>query len=196
MRIDRRTLLGAGALTLSLGPSLVWAKPKTGTHLELGQAVPDFKLRSPKERYVYYLKDFAFPGKVRRKNQVKQPVLVDFFRTDCEPCLRSMPELVQIHEKYGPRGLKVIVIALHEQVDGKAKLLKFLDKTSLPFLVLEDPTDFVAQRYLGKTVSLPATFLIDEDGRLVASKYDAKTTMQEAFVEKIEGLIPPKKTTP
>lgn len=190
MHIDRRTLLSAGALYLGLGPAAL-AKPKGDKRLEVGKPVPNFKMRTPKERHVYYLRDFAFPGKRRRKT--KQPVLLDFFRTDCEPCLRSMPELVKIHSEYAEKGLKVVLVALHEEVDGRAKLLKYLDETKLPFLVLEDPTDFVAERYLGKTVSLPATFLVDEEGVLVAAKYDAKTTMQEAFGAKIEALLTNKK---
>jgi|GEM_PF-1033777 len=193
MLIDRRTLLGTTAITLALGPTAAWAKPKKTKRLVVGASVPGFKLRSPKKRYVYYLKDFAFPGKPRRRNQTKHPVLLDFFRTDCEPCLRSMPELVAMHKKYEAAGLKVVLVALHEQVKGKAKLLSYLEQANLPFLVVEDPTDYVAERYLGKTVSLPATFLIDENAKLLAAKYDAKTSMQEAFGPKIDALLAAKK---
>ena len=188
MQIDRRTLLGAGALWVA-APSLAIANPKKTKRLEIGKPVPGFKLRTPVKRHVYYLRDFAFPGKPRRRNQTKHPVLLDFFRTDCEPCLRSMPELVKMHEAYADKGLKVVLVALHEQVGGRDKLQAFLAKSKLPFLVLEDPTDYAAERYLGKTVSLPATFLIDSDGVLVASKYDTKKTMQEAFEPKIQGLL-------
>lgn len=188
MHIDRRTLLSAGALWVA-APSLALAKSTKTKRLEIGKPVPGFKLRTPKERHVYYLRDFAFPGKPRRKNQTKHPVLLDFFRTDCEPCIRSMPELVQMHEKYGPKGLKVVVVALHEKVKGREKLHQYLGKTSLPFLVLEDPLDYAAKNYLGKMVSLPATFLIDSNGVLVDSKYDTKKTMEEAFGDKIEGLL-------
>jgi thiol-disulfide isomerase/thioredoxin len=192
MVIDRRTLLSAGILTMGLGPSLAFAKSAGSKKLVVGAPVPSFKLRDPKTRYVHYLKDMAFPGEPRRK-KTKHPVLIDFFRTDCAPCVRSMPELVEVHKQYAARGLKVVLIALHEQTDGKTKLLKYLEQSKLPFLVLEDPTEFAAERYLGKTVSLPATFLVDPNGLLVASKFDAKTSMQAAFGDKIQALLPPAK---
>lgn len=188
MQIDRRTLLSAGAVC-AVAPQIALAGPKKTKRLEIGKPVPSFKLRTPLERHVYYLKDFAFPGKPRRRNQTKHPVLLDFFRTDCEPCLRSMPELVKMHTDYADKGLKVVLVALHEQVDGRQKLRDYLAKSKLPFLVLEDPTDYVAERFLGKTVSLPATFLIDREGVLVASKYDTKKTMQEAFGEQVKALV-------
>ncbi len=188
MVIDRRTLLSAGIVTLGLGPTWAFAKSSQTKKLVVGEPVPSFKLRDPKTRYVHYLKDLAFPGKPRRK-KTKHPVVIDFFRTDCEPCRRSMPELVALHEKYAAKGLKVVLVALHEQTDGKAKLLKYLAENKLPFLVLEDPTEFAAERYLGKTVSLPATFLVSPDGVLVASKFDTKTSMQAAFGDKIQSLL-------
>ncbi|MCA9550254.1 MAG: TlpA family protein disulfide reductase [Myxococcales bacterium] len=186
----RRTFIAGTALALTAGPGLAWAGATQTLRLEAGKPVPQFKLRTPKEGHVYYLKDFAFPGKPFRKGVTKHPVLLDFFRTDCEPCKKSLPELVKMHESYAARGLKVVLVALHEQTDGKARLKAFLEKNPVPFLVLEDPTDFVAERYLGKTVSLPATFLIDQEGVLKKAKYDAKTTMQEAFGAEVEALLP------
>jgi thiol-disulfide isomerase/thioredoxin len=37
-----------------------------------------------------------------------QVVLVDFWMTTCGPCIREMPELVQLHERFRDQGLKVV----------------------------------------------------------------------------------------
>jgi peroxiredoxin len=187
--ITRRAFVAGAALALAAGPRIATAGATQTLKLEVGKPVPQFKLRTPKEGHVYYLKDFAFPGKPFRKGVKKCPVLLDFFRTDCEPCKKSLPELVETHKTYAERGLKVVLVALHEQTDGRERLRAYLEQHPVPFLVLEDPTDFVAERYLGKSVSLPATFLIDPEGILKKSKYDAKTTMQDAFGAEIEALL-------
>lgn len=183
-------------LTLTAGfmfPAATVAAPKLPA---VGQPAPNFKLRAM-DGAVYRLTDFAFTKKAWGR-KTKQPVLLDFFRTDCDPCLKSMPELVELHNTYASRGLKVIVVALLEEEDGRKKLETYLAGKNFPFLLVVDPTDFVAQRYLGKTVSLPATFLIDKNGTLLQTKHDAKGSLLKYFKDTLTKVTtaPVEKSTP
>lgn len=187
----RANILAAAALVAVAawpGPRAEAAETKK---LPVGEPAPNFRLRTL-DNSVVRLTDFAFEG--RRFRKKPRPVLLDFFRTDCQPCLKALPELVELHEKYDEQGLKILVIALLEKEDGRAKLERYLAGKDFPFTVVLDPTDYVAEKYLGKTVSLPATFLINRRGILQEAKYDAKESIEEAFGDALtEVLKKPKK---
>lgn len=177
--------LTAFMLIAGLGVADAKKKPK----LEMGDPAPSFRLRALDGAMVK-LRDLAYPGD-ERSYAKKRPVLLDFFRTDCRPCLEAMPELVQVHEKYKDKGLQVILVAILEEADGRKKLQQYLARSALPFTVVVDPNDHFAKKYLGDTVSLPATFLISRHGKLMAAKYDAKGSLQEHFAEKLEIAVNP-----
>lgn len=153
-------------LGLTAAPS-AQAVPKS--KLRAGKAAPRFRLRTLDGTMVR-LDELAYPGR-EKSYAKKRPVLLDFFRTDCAPCRKSMPELVEMHKAH--KGLEVVLIALLEKKDGRAKLERYLAKNQLPFTVAVDGNAYVAERYLGNPVTLPATFLIDHNGTLKKVKYGA-----------------------
>lgn len=152
-----------------------------------GDRAPAFKLRGLDQSLVR-LDELAYPGPEKRWAK-KRPVLLDFFRTDCGPCRAAMPELVALHHAYQARGLKVVVVALLEPEDGRAKLERYLAEQKLPLTVVVDDTEHFAQQYLGKTVALPATFLIDREGTLRRVKHGNKGSLKETFDSVISGLL-------
>lgn len=163
-------------------------KKKKATTPQVGDAAPAFQLRAL-DRAMIRLSDLAYDGK-ERSYAPKRPVMLDFFRTDCEPCLAAMPELVKMHDKYKDRGLYVLLVALVEEGDDNAtKLQRYLDEKKLPFTVVVDRADYVSQKYLGKVVALPATFLIDREGKVVKSKHDAKGSLVEYFSAEVDATL-------
>ena len=177
------------ALATLLIASSAWAGPKpakSGT-LKPGEPAPTFKLRALDGAMVR-LDELAYVGK-EKKWAKKRPVFLDFFRTDCEPCMKAMPDLIKIHEKYSPRGLQVVLVALLEETDGKKKLENYLARVKLPFTVVVDNTGHHAKMYLGELVTLPASFLINRDGVLQKVKYGATGTYEEHFGKEIEQVL-------
>jgi hypothetical protein len=55
--------------------------------------------------------------------------------------------------------------------------------------VIVDDNEHVSKKYLGNPVTLPATFLLDENGVLRKAKYGAGGTYTEYFSEEITGVI-------
>jgi len=109
-------------------------------------------------------------------------VLLDFFSTDCKPCIKALPKLVKLHKKFKGKAVKVVLLALPEKNDtDERKLAAFLKKRALPFLVLVDSYGNVAKKYVvkKKLVRIPALFVIDKDKRVkeVFRKMDAKTLL-------------------
>lgn len=170
-------------LLLLLSP-LAQAEP---SRLPAGKPAPTFQLRALDGTLVR-LGDMAYPG-AEKKYAKKRPVLLDFFRTDCKPCIESLPQLVQVHQKFQSHGLEVLMVALLEDEDGRGKLERFLATQKLPFPVVVDQANHVSKKYLGATVSLPATFLLDRHGVLLKAKYDAKGALTDLFAPEIERAL-------
>ena len=176
----------ATAFTL-LASSALAKPPSGGKTLRVGQQAPVFKLRTLDGAMVR-LDELAYTGREKRWSR-KRPVLLDFFRTDCSPCRRSMPDLVQFYITHHEQGLDVLLIALLETDDGRAKLEKYLAQNKVPFTVLIDPTEHFAKKYLGQSVALPATFLLDHEGTLMKAKYGAKGTLAEHFDKDVKKAV-------
>src|SRR5262245_35954708 len=70
-------------------------------------------------------------------------VVVDFWTTNCGPCIKGMPQLVRLQEKYGKQGLVAILVNLDEdaqkpeiQKQVKDRLRK--QKANVTNLVLDE----------------------------------------------------------
>lgn len=92
-----------------------------------------------------------------------QPVLLSFWATWCTPCRDDVPVLVGLHERFSARGLKVIAVSIDE-AGAEAAVRAFLAERAVPYEIWRDP-DNRASVVFGVT-ALPATFLIDRNGRV------------------------------
>lgn len=106
-------------------------------------------------------------------------VLIEFWGTWCGPCVRSMPEVQRLHDRYSGRGLTVLAISYEEP----SEMAPFLEKNGYTMTVGSDPGKAVVAAYGVR--SWPSTFLIDGDGKVawIGDPYGA-----EAAVEKVLGL--------
>lgn len=166
--------------------SLALSAPGSDALPAVGEAAPVFRLRDLSGAMVR-LDEMAYPGKEKSWAK-KRPLLLDFFRTDCRPCRAALPELVSLHERYSAAGLEVLIIALLEAEDGRAKLEAFLKEAKLPFKVAIDESEHFATRYLGKEAALPATFLLDREGKIVVLRRKGGP-MAEVFEPGIKTLV-------
>jgi len=145
----------------------------------VGKPAPSFRIRALDGAMVR-LDELAYPGRNKRYAP-KRPVFVDFFRTDCQPCIKALPQLIQMHKEHAGNGLKVLMVALLEQDRGEEKLEAFLAQHPVPFTVVKDLSDHVAEKFMGPRVSLPATFLIDREGIVRGAKFSARGDLQAYF---------------
>ncbi len=107
-------------------------------------------------------------------------VLVDFWATWCGPCIAEMPNVIAAYEKYHDKGFEVIGISLDET---KQPLVEFTEGRGMTWPQYFDGKGWeneIAQRYGIK--SIPATFLVGKDGKIIAS--NLRGTQLEEAVEK------------
>ena len=132
---------------------------------------PDFTLQDANGKAVK-LSDYK--GKV---------VLLDFWATWCGPCKIEIPWFIEFQRKYKDRGFTVLGVSMDE--DGWQIVKPFAEeyKMNYPVVLGNDET---ATAFGGVEV-LPTTFIIDKEGRIVATHkgLTGKDEMEKA----IEDLL-------
>ncbi len=122
--------------------------------LKVGSKAPDFRLRDRQQSLFRFSRFSA--GKV---------VVVDFFRTDCAPCIKSLAVLKKLHHDLrANKKVRFLLIALLEDNEGGGKLDALLKRHHLPFPVVVDAYGSVAKKFIakGNSVQLPSLFVIDK----------------------------------
>ena len=129
--------------------------------LEVGAKAPDFTLPD-KDKHMVSLSDFA--GK---------KVVLYFYPKDNTPgCTKQACAFAKAYEEFQKRNVEVIGISK----DSILSHTRFIDKYSLPFILLSDPELTAIQAYgvwqekklYGKTSMgvVRTTFIIDETGHI------------------------------
>lgn len=90
-------------------------------------------------------------------------VLVNFWATTCPACVKEMPELVQIYQRYRVHGFEIVAVAM--AYDPPEAVKAFVQRHALPFPVTLDPEQNIANAFGGVEV-VPTTYIIDKDGRV------------------------------
>jgi peroxiredoxin len=93
------------------------------------------------------------------KNKV---VLLDFWATWCAPCVKVMPDLQKLHDKYNNKGFAVVGVSIDE--DGMKAVGPFLAKRKFTYPMLLDQNE-TWQKFGVRAI--PAMFLLDKKGRIV-----------------------------
>ena len=125
---------------------------------ELGTQVraPDFSLKD--------LSDKTFT----LKNHRGQIIVIDFWATWCVPCRKTIPELIEVNNKYKDKGVVVWGITLDEPDSYPNKyILDFKKQYNMNYTVLRSD-EKVVEDYLGvDDVRVPIMFIIDREGKIV-----------------------------
>jgi peroxiredoxin len=121
---------------------------------------------------------------LRLQEQRGQVVLVNFWASWCGPCKLEMPHLNRLHDKYRASGVLLLGVNIDE--DPRAAQAA-ATKLGVKFPVLLDSDRAVSRLYdMG---SMPATVLIDRDGRVRFLHRGYREGMEDDYERQIRELV-------
>ncbi len=139
---------------------------------DVGGMAPDFSAPTP-EGDMLALKDTM--GKY---------TIIDFWASWCKPCRRENPNVVRVYEKYHDKGLNIISVSLDRE-GQKQRWIQAIEDDNMDWYHVSNLKfwqDPIARQY--NVRSIPATFLLDEDGKIIA-----KNLRGPALESKIASLL-------
>ncbi len=140
--------------------------------------------------------DFTLPnldGKPVSLSDFKgKVVIVDFWGTWCEPCVKLLPGLIDLHTKNARRGFSVVGLAYEQAPPEYAKqaverLKAFVTGSSIPYPILIG--DDATTRKIPGFNSFPTTLVIDRAGRLRLAVLENQENTIEVLTDVIQVLL-------
>ncbi len=166
----KTTLLGT--LRALLGIALAAGAGLAVPAVAPAAAAPDFTLRT-----------LGGPN-LRLHEQRGQVVLVNFWATWCGPCRQEIPHLNKLYDKYRASGF----VLLGVNIDEDARLATELAaRLGVKFPVLLDTDKKVSRLY--DMSAMPATVVIDRDGRVRYIHRGYRDGYEQTYDEQIRGLL-------
>ncbi len=103
-------------------------------------------------------------GEQIQLSAIEGPLLVNFWATDCGICLKEMPDLAELYQRYEPDGFELIAVAMPH--DAPNLVLEMSEREQWPFPVALDIQGEAVQSF-ASVVGTPISYLLDKNGHLV-----------------------------
>ena len=141
--------------------------------LSIGDSAPDIKLPDTS-------------GKWAPLNAVKSKlILLDFWAAWCYPCVRGIPDLNEIHNKYHDKGLTIYAVSLDKNYYNWINMCR---EKQLPFVLVNEVYGFDGKSCKDYKISSIPNKMLLKDGKIIGanmSLYDLeKLIIQELSATK------------
>ncbi len=107
-------------------------------------------------------------------------VLVDFWATNCPPCLKEFPRLKRFYRSRHSKGLEIVGISLDEEEDT---VQAFQKSWNLPWTLAMSQSDKDATRDNFHVPTIPAMYLINPQGKVTLVDPDVRE-LEQFFTKK------------
>ncbi len=116
----------------------------------------------------------------------KGPVIIDFWATWCKPCLKELPKVEEIANKY--KNVTLIAISVDKPKDA-VKVKTFVKSNKYKFITIHDTSKDIQKRM--NVTQVPRTLIIDPAANIVFD-HEGYVEGDEVHIEKIiaEMMLP------
>ena len=114
-------------------------------------------------------------------------LVLDFYATWCQPCRKSIPELVGLQDRFKDEGLKVIGLNVGGPTDWP-KIAEFVRELKIQYTLAVPDSDLSAF-LLSDSQQIPQTFVFDRQGRLTKRIIGFSDSDSEVLRNAIESAV-------
>ena len=166
--------------------------------LKIGDIAPSWALMSAPGKFEFLKTWTEEKGKKLRK-PVTQPdryvVLLSFFATWCKPCMKELPHLENLYQKYKDEKIKFFLIDITEAtrtvkgLEDSPKAGPFLLNKGITMPILYDSRGIAKERYGAKT--LPRLYVVNKYRTIQLAKtgFDADEDFEGELAAVIDRLL-------
>ena len=133
---------------------------------------------------VYDLPDVA-GGSLRSADLQGNVVICDVWATWCAPCIKEIPMLNELHEKY--KGTNVKVIAITVQSGTLEEVKPFIPQFDIKYPVAVGTEE--TEEAFGGIIGFPTTFVIDKDGKIFQRIMGSPANKRELLEQHVATLL-------
>lgn len=169
-RLVMRTSILA-IIVVAIGYTIYSSMSSEGRVVRAGDEAPNFHLTTLDGETVE-LSDYKGKG-----------VFLNFWATYCPPCKDEMPYMDNQYAEFKDKGVEILAVNVGEPL---LTAERFAERYDLSFPILMDEREEVYKAYGVKPI--PATFLIDKDGKVVDRV--TKGLTEEEIREMMERIVP------
>lgn len=129
---------------------------------------------------------------IKLSNYSGKVLLVNLWATWCGPCRMETPELVKLHKEFQTRGVEMVGLSTEDPDASAVSVSEFVKEYNVGYHI-GWATREVAQTLMQGRTSIPQSFVIARDGRIVkrfigfnpqTTPPQLKQALEEALVEK------------
>jgi thiol-disulfide isomerase/thioredoxin len=116
-------------------------------------------------------------------------VLLDFWATWCQPCLKEIPDLKEAQRRFLSRGLVIIGMNSDKKPE---KAQRFVQQNNVPWLQSSSPSTKQVLHHVLKVQWYPTLILLDPESKIVAVSEGEKPPLYgPSLLRTLEQVLPP-----
>lgn len=147
---------------------------------------------SAKVAPIFNLDNYLTPGKSSLADFKGKVVLITYWFPGCGPCRGEFPHFENVVKKFKRNDFVYLGINIVPEQDSY--VVPFMKASGYSFIPLRD-NDKWQKGPLDNRNAAPVNFLIDQEGKIIFSKFRTDASNEETLEEMISSMIKRKKTT-
>ncbi len=150
------------------------------------EPAPDFNLK------LFFTEKRVGLNNLLTEDSKRNVLVLSFFDTTCEPCLKEMPHLHNLAKKYQDKEVKVYLVNIDKTAPDVVE--NFVKNNNITLPILLDPYGIQTGEKYGVVVNrmakIPKLFLISKNG-IIKKVYEGyQENIEEILSKEIDALLP------